>query len=195
MACDMLTEAGTEEALELLVPFLRSEDLFRRRYVLSVIFKLPGSNKYANEVSRALRSEVKFLITTALNVAYEFSIPVNDEQTLEIFRKHGEWIDIYSYNTLHRLKNTEKNYNSLVQLYNSKKYNDSQKNAIAEVLAERTDVHFDEIYQMLSVSKFDSTRHLAVKMAEKAKRSDLVILFKNDKNGHIRKLVERYFNE
>lgn len=189
VACEALRLANTQESYELLKKYLYVSDRYKHRCVLAVIYDYNNSSELVSELVRALQSEELFLVTTALDNIIQGKVRVADEQVLAcIERNHGRLNNSY-YRVLNCIERSEDNVERILNLYHTCKEN-SIRIAIAERL--RTFCNPNNYLRLFDLFKDDSVAHIrmvACRIAIDHDRGDLLQKFKQDKDGHIRKLA------
>ena len=189
MACEVLRLANTQEAYELLKKYLYVSDRYKRRCVLAVIYDYNNASELVSELVQALNSEELFLVTTALDNIIQGKIHVADEQVLAcIGRNHGKLNSSYYY-VLTCIERTEENIDRILNLYRTCK-EDSVRTVIAESLYSFCNPN--NYLRLFNLFKNDSVAHIrmvACRIAIDRDRGDLLQNFKQDKDGHIRKLA------
>lgn len=189
VACEALRLANTQEAYELLKKYLYVSDQYKRRCVLAVIYDYNNASELVSELVQALNSEEHFLVTTALDNIIQGKIYVADEQVLAcIERNHGKLNSSYYY-VLTCIERTEENIERILNLYHTCK-EDSVRIAMAESLYSFCNAN--NYLRLFNLFKDDSVAHIrmvACRIAIDRDRGDLLQNFKQDKDGHIRKLA------
>jgi len=189
VACEALRLVNTQEAYELLKKYLYVSDQYKRRCVLAVIYDYNNASELVSELVQALNSEEHFLVTTALDNIIQGKIHVADEQVLAcIERNHGK-LNSYYYCVLTCIERTEENIERILNLYHTCK-EDSVRIAMAESLYSFCNPN--NYLRLFNLFKDDSVAHIrmvACRIAIDRDRGDLLQNFKQDKDGHIRKLA------
>lgn len=189
IACEALRLANTQEAYELLKKHLYVSDRYKLRCVLAVVYDYSNSSELVSELVRALNSEELFLVTTALDNIIQGKVRVADEQVLAcIERNHGKLNSSYYY-VLTCIERTGENVERILNLYHACKEN-SIRIALAECL--HTFCNPNNYIRLFNLFKDDSVAHIrmvACRIAIDRDRRDLLQNFKQDKDGHIRKLA------
>jgi hypothetical protein len=189
IACEALCLDNTNQAYEILKRYIVHNDLYKRRYVLSVIFGYPQAAELVPHLEWALGSEKAFLWGTALDVIIQQEIRVAEEVLFSCIERNWTQVRRYDIYALNSVEKTQANAQRILKLYHACR-DDSTRIAIAEVLydfcAEENHLTFYELFQD------DPTPHiriLACRIARAYHRPDLLSKFAQDRNGHIRKLA------
>lgn len=187
LACEALSENTSEEAYKALKPFIFDKDKYRRLYVLKVIFKNPFAQELINELEKALLSDDIIFVEAGLFIVKGYNVRVKENILKESIIKNFDSLS-YSLSSISVFEISRENFDFIVKLYD--KSSDSVK---FEIISETLyyfygKLYSQEVFDLISNSKNDKARYYAAKLAVDCGFD--VAQFKNDKNGHIRKLVK-----
>lgn len=189
LACEALRLANSQQAYEVLKKHITVSDRYKRRCVLAVIYDYSNASELIPELVQALKSEEVFLVTTALDNIIQGRVRVADEQVLAcIESNHGKLNSSYYY-ALTCIERTEENVERILNLYHTCK-EDSVRIAMAESL--HGFCNPNNYLRLFNLFKDDPVSHIrmvACRIAIDHDRGDLLQKFKQDKDGHIRKLA------
>lgn len=189
LVCEALRNMGTADAYALLKQHIHTPDLYRRRYVLSVIFDFPQAWELTSELERAMESSTNFLVTTALEQLRTGTVQVSDEAILSCFERSNNCLDSSFYSVLSRIQKSDGHYQRIRKLYDSST-STSTKIALAECLYAFADGHnFESLYILFRNASAAHIRILACRIARDFQRGDWLQTFRDDPDGHIRKLA------
>lgn len=189
VACEALRLANSQAAYELLKKYISVSDLYKRRYVLSVIYDYPSAAELVSELEHTLQSDELFLVTTALDNIIQGKVRVADEQILACIEKNTGKLSRYHYHALICIEKSPENVERIISLYHTCK-EDSARIAMAEALHAFCDPN--NYLRLFDLFKDDPVAHIrmvACRIAIDIDRADLLQRFRQDKDGHIRKLA------
>lgn len=194
VACEVLTEKRTTEAYQILKRYLDTKDIYKYRYILSVIFAFDQSVELSDYFISALQSDNRWFVTAAMGHLIHRNLWVSDDQVLSCFEKNQSWIDSYYLQILTKIEKTSHHAERIIKLFNSSSSN-SARIAIAECLVSfAMQDNYLKLFNMLSNSDIPKLRLCACRIASIFGRGDLLLPFKEDPDGHIRKFVNRALN-
>ena len=189
LACEALRNMETADAYELLKRQLQTTDLYRRRYVLSVIFDFPQASELTAELEAAMKSGTPFLVTTALEQLRAGKAWVSEEAILSCFERNHNRLDGSFYSVLSRIQKSPDHCQRILELYSGSS-NSSTKIALAECLLAFADVrNYESLYTLFRNDPAPHIRILACRLAKDYQREDWLRSFYTDPDGHIRKLA------
>lgn len=189
MACEALRQLHTEDAYNVLKKYISCADLYKKRYVLSVIFDFDGATELISELENALQSDEHFLITTALDHIIQGKAHIGDEQLFTCLEKNSNKLNAYYYRVLVCVDKTKENLERTLRLYQSSK-DSSVKAAIAEGVYTFCDKdNYFRLFSLFENSQIPHVRIVACRIARDYTRIDLLKRFTQDHDGHIRKLA------
>lgn len=134
IACEALVLNGSYEAYALLRKYIDSRDKYRRRYILSVIYHFSFADELTGELEKAIISQDRILVHTALEVLLNTRIQISDNSIIFALRNGQSYIPRYYYSVINSLSKTEENYQAVLSLYRMNGNNHSNKIVIAENL-------------------------------------------------------------
>ena len=190
-ACEALRLADTYWAYGILKQYITHSDLYRRRYVLSVIFHYPQAVELVPHLERALTSGRSFLEGTALNVIIQNRITISEEILLTYFERNRETIDNYHCLALDTLARSDTNARRVQKMFRLCR-NKSTRIALAQQLYGfcSTDNHM-VLYELFRNNPVPHIRILACRIARDYHYPELLDGFSQDPDGHIRKLSRK----
>lgn len=194
LAAKALVMKNSLEAYEVLKRHVYNPDIYKRRFILEIIFEYPYAVELKGEIEKALKSEdIKgFMVKTALSAIIKFNLEADDEILIDVLKRHKE-LDSWYYLVVANLENNEKNFDELLKLYLMRKHNASVRIALAEQLLRFANVeNYMTLFNMFEHDEQPHIRIVACKIALKMNRKDLLITFLNDKDGHVRKYSRIY---
>lgn len=190
-AAKILISKNSKEAYNILKKYAFSSDKYKRRYVLSVIFEYPDAIEIANELNKVLSVENanSFMTTTILEILIKFNIKIDDNIVSQALANSNINYGWY-YQVIGKFDKNEKNLEQLLALYHTKGKCTSIRIYMAEQLLEfANEENYMRLFQLFEKDEQPHIRMVACRIANKMNRQDLLISFKNDKDGHIRKYV------
>ena len=169
VACDELSYMDSDEAFDIMRPYLDHKDKYRRLYVLKTIFRHPKAVDIGYYLEEAILSGDKLFVENGLFTVGRFGIKISEE----IIWFGVENTDLY-YNDLRALKllgTSAENYKKLLDLFVGKGYFNKriywQKIFIADILREK---YFpekaEELYRIFATDGFAEIRFRAMKIAD-----------------------------
>ena len=188
-----LVRRNSEEAYEILKKYVCSSDLYKRRYILSIIFEYPYAIELKEELDKALRTEnaKSFMTTTILEVLIKYNIKIDSRTILQVLKNSNLDYGWY-YQVIRTFDNNDKNLEMLLELYRIKGACTSIRIFMAEQLLRfAKEKNYMQLFQVFEQDEQPHIRMIACEIANKMNRQDLLLLFKNDRDGHIRKYVMR----
>lgn len=189
MACEALRQLHTQNAYDVLKKYISCADLYKKRYVLSVIFDFDGATELISELENALQSDEQFLITTALDHIIQGKAHIGDEQLFTCLEKNSDKLNAYYYRVLVCVDKTKENLERILELYHTST-DSSIKTAIAECLYTFCNADNNlRLFHLFENSTNPQIRIIACQITKDYAQSDLLEKFKQDPNGHIRKLA------
>lgn len=186
-ACKMLVRDGSRRSFEIMKPYLFSNDLYKRRYVLSVIFSFSFFDHDILRANReALQSNNMYLIKAAVKNYRNYSIPINEPQLKEAIL--ASFHDFYDeLRVAEKFSISDGNYAYLVDLFR-RADTCLKEEILSEILIEKyLPGHPAELFSLFSGSHFGKIRCQAVKIGRKYGFDCAGFL--QDPDGHVRKLV------
>ncbi len=191
LACEALRNNKTHEAYELLKRYIDSKDKFKRRYIMSVIFDFDESMELSKHFLNALQSDDRMFVTTVLEHLIHRNLWVSDEQILSCFEKNHNWLDSYYYQILRGIEKNPQHTERLICLLSTAETN-SAKIAVAQCMkAFAAQDNYMRLFELLANSDIAKLRMEACGIAHKFGRNDLLYIFKDDPDGHIRKFINQ----
>ncbi len=189
LACEALRGAATHDAYQVLKRYIDSSDLYRRRYVLSVIFDYPYASELTPHLIKALHGSEHFLVTTALRVLANDKIHLEDEHILRCLEENSAWLDSCDYLLLNKLEKTTAHTARIVALFRTAP-TDGVRIAIAEALVSfAVTENYRELFDLFCHHPASKIRMAACRIADRFERRDLLQTFSKDPDGHIRKFI------
>ena len=189
VACEALCLANTHWAYKILKQHIAHSDLYKRRYVLSVIFHYPQAVELTSHLEQALNSEKPFLYGTALNVIIQEKVRVSDEALLVCFERNQGKLNRYDCLALETAEKTEANTRRILKLYRLCR-DKSFRIGLAETLyCFCSQENHMEFYRLFQDDPAPHIRILACRIAKDYRHLELLRKFAQDKDGHIRKLA------
>ena len=169
VACDELSRMDSDEAFEIMRPYLDHKDKYRRLYVLKTIFRHPRAADISYYLEEAILSSDKLFVENGLLTVGRFGIKIPEE----IIWFGVENSDI-SYNDMRAIKLLDaspENYKKILDLFfgegifNKRIY--WQKIFIADILREK---YFpekaEELYHIFATDGLAYIRFRAMKIAD-----------------------------
>lgn len=191
LACEALRIHATHEAYLLLKAHIEDKDLYRRRYVMSVIFDWEEASELKQELLHDLKSDHHFLVDTALNNLIYEKIRVEDDAIFSCIERNHRWLDGYYYQVLALVDKNESNLARIIKLFQSCD-DPSARITIAERLpAFCTAENYQQIFAMTANDPQPRIRMAACCIAHYFGRMDLLQPFADDPDGHIRNYALR----
>ncbi len=188
--CKALAGDGSREAYDLLKTQLVPGDSYRYRYVLETIYQFPWAAELDRELEKALLSEKGFLVRTAMKIVIERRHSVPEALIFTVLREKG--LDAWYYGAIALLRKTTENREQVLALYHANRDNSSVRVAIAELLPDFYGTELDmDLFRLLADDPVAHIRIVACRLAAGAGRKDLLAQFTEDRDGHIRKYVQR----
>lgn len=189
MACEALRQLRTQDAYDVLKKYISCADLYKKRYILSVIFDFDSATELVSELENVLQSDEQFLVTTVLEHILQGKICVADEQLFACIERNDIKLSAYYYRVLGRVDKTDENLERILKLYCVSK-DGSVKTAIAECLYTFCNAdNYLRLFHLFENSPLPHIRIIACRITKDYAQSDLLEKFKQDPNGHIRKLA------
>ena len=191
-AVNELVKRNSEDVYRVLKKYLDISDKYKKRFVLSVIFEFPEAIELCDRLEQTLKYEndKNLMLNTILNILIKYHIKLSDELILEVLRENDFDYGWY-YQAIAYMDRTESNVNEILALYRKKCT--SARIVIAEQLEVFvTDENYIKLFQLFKDDEQPHIRMSACRIVEKMNRKDLLMMFKNDRDGHIRKYVERH---
>lgn len=189
IACEALCLENTNQAYKILKRYIAHSDLYKRRYVLSVIFSYPQAAELVPYLEGSLNTEKSFLWGTALDVIIQQDIRVAEEALFSCIERNWSQVGRYDIYALESVKKTQANARRIWKLYRSCR-DDSTRIAMAEVLhGFCTEENYLTYYELFRDDPAPHIRILACRIARAYQRPDLLSKFTQDRDGHIRKLA------
>lgn len=188
-ACEALCLAKAPWAYEILKQHISHKDLYKRRYVLSVIFHYPQAAELVSHLEQALNSEKPFLYDTALNVIIQEDVRVSDDALLACFERNHGSLNRYVCLALETVEKNESNTRRILKLYRACR-DKSFRIGLAETLYCfcREENHM-EFFHLFRDDPAPHIRILACRIAKDYHHAELLAKFAKDWDGHIRKLA------
>ena len=183
----------SEDAYEVLKRYVYSSDIYKRRYILSIIFEYPYAIELKEELDKALRIEnaKSFMTTTILEVLIKYNIEIDSKIIVQVL-KNSSMDSGWNYQVIRTFDNNDKNLKMLLELYRIKGTCTSIRISMAEQLLRfAKEENYMQLFQLFEKDEQPHIRIIACEIAKKMNRQDLMILFKDDKDGHIRNYVMR----
>ena len=188
-----LVQKKSKEAYEVLKKHIFSKDVYKRRYVLSVIFEYPEALELVDELEKALKTQnaYLFMTTTILSLMIKYHITLDASVVVEALT-NSDMNDGWYYQVLGEFDKNEKNLEMILKLYRAKrKYTSIRIFMAEEIFKFVNEENYMQLYQLFEKDEQPHIRMVACKIANKMGRRDLLELFKDDKDGHVRKYVMR----
>lgn len=191
IACEALCLENTNRAYGTLKRYLIHSDLYKRRYVLSVIFGYPQAAELVPHLEHALGSDKAFLWGTALDVIIQQEVRVAEEALFSCIERNWSQVGGYDIYALDSVEKTPANARRIWKLYHACR-DDSTRIAMAEVLhGFCTEENYLTYYELFQDDPAPHIRILACRIAKAYHRPDLLSKFVQDRDGHIRKLARK----
>lgn len=189
IACEALHLAQNDAAYALLKQYIAHSDLYKRRYVLSVIFTYPQAAELVPHLEQALGSEKTFLWGTALDVIIQQKVRVAEEALFSCIERNWNQVGRYGIYALEAVEKTQANARRISKLYHACR-DDSTRIAMAGVLhGFCTEENYLTFFELFRDDPAAQIRILACRIARAYHRPDLLSKFTQDRDGHIRKLA------
>lgn len=189
IACEALCLSNTHWAYEVLKQHIAHKDLYKRRYVLSVIFHYPQAAELTSHLEQALKSEKVFLYDTALHVIIQEKVRVSDEALLSCFERNQGKLFRYVCLALETVEKTEANTRRILKLYRTCR-DKSFRVGLAETLyCFCCEENHMEFFRLFRDNPAPHIRILACRIAREYHHPELLQEFAQDRDGHIRKLA------
>lgn len=189
IACEALRLAQSDAAYALLKQYISHNDLYKRRYVLSVIFTYPQAAELVPHLEQALDSDKTFLWGTALDVIIQQEIRVSEKALFSCIERNWSQVGGYDIYALASVEKNQSNARRIWKLYHACRDN-STRIATAEVLhGFCTEENYLTYYELFQDDPAPHIRILACRIARAYHRPDLLSRFTQDRDGHIRKLA------
>lgn len=189
IACEALCLENTNQAYGILKRYIAHNDLYRRRYVLSVIFGYPQAAELVSHLEQALCSDKAFLWGTALDVIIQKEVRVAEEVLFSCIERNWSQVERYDIYALESVEKTQANAQRILKLYQACR-DDSTRIAMAGVLYSFcTEENHLALFELFRDDPASHIRILACRIARAYRRPDLLAKFAQDRDGHIRKLV------
>lgn len=189
IACEALRLAQNDASYALLKQYIAHSDLYKRRYVISVIFGYPQAAELVPHLELALGSEKPFLWGTALDVIIQEKVRVAEEALFSCIERNWEQVGRYDIYALDSVEKTQGNAGRILKLYQACR-DDSTRIAMAGVLyGFCTEENHQTFFQLFQDDPAPHIRILACRIAREHHRPDLLSKFAQDRDGHIRKLA------
>ena len=188
-----LVQRNSKDAYEVLKKYVFSTDIYKRRYVLSVIFEFPYAIELVDELEKALRTEnaKAFMTKTIQEVLIKYNIKIDAHTIIQVL-KNSDLDYGWYYQVLETFDISEENIDKLLELYRIKRKCTSIRIVMAEqMLRFANEENYIQLFQLFEKDEQAHIRMIACKIASKMSRQDLLVLFKDDENGHIRKYVTK----
>ena len=191
IACEALRLTDTHWAYGVLKQNITHSDLYRRRYVLSVIFHYPEAAELVPHLEQALASGKSFLEGTVLDVIIQDNISISEEILLAYFERNRETINSYHCLALRTVAKSEANSRRILKMFRLCRY-ESMRIALAQQLHSfcSTGNHM-ALYELFRNDPAPQVRILACRIAREYHHPELLEGFVRDRDGHIRKLASR----
>ena len=191
VACEALRLADTPWAYGILKQYITHSDLYKRRYVLSVIFHYPQAAELVPHLERALTSGTSFLEGTALDVIIQDRISVSEERLLTYFERNRESINCYHCLALDTVARSDENARRVLKMFRLCR-NKSMRIALAQCLYDfHSEENHLELYELFRKDPVPHIRILACRIARDYHHPELLDGFVQDPDGHIRKLARK----
>lgn len=191
IACEALCHVPNDASYALLKQYITHSDLYKRRYVLSVIFAYPQAAELVPYLELALGSGKSFLWKTALDVIIRKKVRVLDEALFSCIERNWSQVGRYDIYALDSVAKTQDNALRVLKLYHACR-DDSTRIAMAGILyGFCTEDNYLTFYKLFQDDPASHIRILACRIAGEHHRPDLLSKFAQDRDGHIRKLVLR----
>lgn len=189
IACEALCLARSDAAYTLLKQYIAHDDLYKRRYVLSVIFRYPQAAELVPHLEQVLGSEKTFLWGTALEEIIQQDVRVSEEALFSCIERNWSQVGRYDIYSLESVEKTQANARRIRKLYHTCRDN-STRIAMAGVLhGFCTEENYLSFYELFQNDPAPHIRILACRIAKTYHRPDLLSQFTQDRDGHIRKLA------
>lgn len=188
-----LVRRNSKEAYEVLKRYVFSSDIYKRRYILSVIFEYPYAIELVDELDKALRTEnaKSFMTTTILEVLINYNIRINADTIIQALKNRDLDYGWY-YQVISTFDKNEENLEKLLELYKMKGKCTSIRIFMAEeLLGFVNEENYMQLFRLFEKDEQAHIRMVACKIANQMNRQDLLVLFKEDEDGHIRKYVQK----
>ena len=188
-ASNALVQRKSKEAYEILKKYIFSADVYKKRYVLSVIFEYPEALELVDELEKALRipNTHSFMTSTILGIIIQYHISIDAEIVVEALRNCDLDFGGY-YQLIGEFDKNKKNLEMILELYHSKRKCTSIRISMAEQMFKFVNKeNYMQLFQLFEKDEQPHIRMIACEIANKMERRDLLMLFKDDKYGHIRK--------
>ena len=146
---------------------------------------------YINELVKALQTEnaKNFMTGTVLEVLVEHKIRIAPEIVIRELKNSNLDYGWY-YQVIGMFDKNEKNLELLLALYRAKRKCTSIRIFMAKQLVEfANEENYIRLFQLFEKDEQPHIRMAACRIANKMSQQDLLMSFKNDKDGHIRKFV------
>lgn len=192
-----LIQRNSREAYEVLKKYVFSSDIYKRRYILSVIFEYSYAIELVDELDKELRAEdtKAFMITTTLEVLIKYGIKT-DEDTIIQALKNSDLDYGWYYQVIGIFDKNEENLEKLLELYKIKRQCTSIRVVMAEQLLRfANEENYIQLFQLFQKDEQAHIRMVACDIAKKMNRMDLLLSFKDDKDGHVRKFAIKSLEE
>ncbi len=193
--CSVLKDRGEVEDFKLIEKFINDSD-HRKCYLAlkNILYFEKGKEKYAHLVSERLKSDDIIILRGALAIVDEHKLMRSDNRILEIYEKYiDKNISSHCVCALRYNPSFEENYERILAIF--RRAPKSNKECFTKLLTDLADKsHFDELFTIFAEDEYCKVRIGAARLAIKHERYELLNRFINEKDGHIRKLALKYFN-
>lgn len=192
LGCMGLQELGTPEAYEVLKSRLGERDKYRRRLILSVIFSFEESAELQEQFREALQSEEMLFVEEAFkHLCSGRNFWVGLEEILTAIERNHNKLHNYYYQPLWDIAKTRQYTDRILDLFHTAD-TDSIRITVAGVFEHAaTEENYTHLYGLLAESKISKLRLEACRIAHRFDRRDLLLLYVNDPDGHIRKFAKK----
>ncbi len=193
--CLVLKNRGEDEDFKLIEKFINDSD-HRKCYLAlkNILAFEKGKEKYAHLVGERLKNDDIIILRGALELVREHKLMQTDNRILEIYEKYiDKNISSCCVCALRYNPGFEENYERILALY--RRAPKQNKECFAKLLTDLADEsRFDELFPLFAEDEYCKVRIGAARLAIKHERYELLNRFINEKDGHIRKLALKYFN-
>lgn len=189
-ACRMLSRRGGKEDYELLQKQLNNSDKHKYWCALDCILRFNvGKAKHSYRVDEMLDSEDICELKRAMDMIKQHKLRFDSDRVCKIYEKQAD--NFTCFCALRYTDGFDGLFERVVNLF--KRSNKSQSVCLATLLFEMSNnERFNTIFELLSSHEYHKVRILAVRLAINHERFGLLTRFVNEKDGHIRKLAQKY---
>lgn len=189
-ACRMLKERGGKEDYDLLEKQLGNSDRFKYRCALDyILYFNTGKARHAHRVDEMLASDDVAELRRATEMIAKHELALDSDKVCRVYEKHLS--DMHCACALKYTQEFDSLFERIVVLF--KRAEKKQKECISKLLFDLSNTErFETIFDILANDSYHKVRFVAVRLAIKHEKYELLSRFCREKDGHIRKLATRF---